>query len=62
MKKVVFGGFCLLSGIILFTIMEGLHISLVYGSNIPDMIVKLIGVALAVYGFALGISGLKSED
>lgn len=61
MKKVVFGGFCLLSGIILFTLMKGLQISLVYGSNIPDMIVIFISVALAIYGFVLGISGLKSE-
>lgn len=61
MKKVIFGGFCLLSGIILFTLMEGLQISLVHGSNILDMIVIFISVALAIYGFALGISGLKSE-
>jgi hypothetical protein len=61
MKKIIFGGFCLLSGIILFALMEGLQVSLVYGSNIPDMIVIFISVALAIYGFVLGISGLKSE-
>lgn len=29
MKRVVFGGFCLLSGVILYIIMQGMQISLI---------------------------------
>ena len=58
MKKVVFGGFCLLSGVVLYIVMQ---ISLIHSSGILDIIVQLVGVALAIFGFVMGISGLKSE-
>lgn len=61
MKKIIFGGFCLLSGILLFMLMQGLDISLLYGTNVLDILVKAIGIAMAIYGFVLGVSGLKED-
>lgn len=61
MKKVIFGGFCLISGILLFMLMEGIAISPTYGENIPDVLIKLTGISIAIYGFVLGVTGLKDE-
>lgn len=52
----------MLSGILLFGLMKGLDISLMYGTSLPDTFVTLLAVLLAVYGFILGFQEMRGAE
>jgi hypothetical protein len=61
MKKVIFGGFCLVAGILLFCL--SFFISSIDGvdRDIWIFISLFAGVPLAVLGLILGFSGLRED-
>jgi len=59
MKKVIFGGFCLIAGVLLFCL------SLMTLNNTGNTIyghIAMLGAALGVFGLILGIVGLRKDD
>lgn len=60
MKKTVFGGFCLLGGILLAVLTGALNFCPFGGYG--DIVLEIIGAALSVYGFVLGFLQLKKEN
>ena len=65
MKKVVFGGFCIIAAILLFWMSDSITFitgSSTYASSIPEFILKILSVGLGVFGFTLGIKGLREKE
>lgn len=58
MKKIIFGGFCMISGILLLwlSITEGFYINI----NLTPLM-TVISFLLLIGGFVMGIIGLKDK-
>ena len=59
MKKIVWGGFCLIAGILLFWTSSSMDLYM--DTNIPEIILKLLAVAFSIYGLVLGFTGLRKD-
>ena len=65
MKRIVFGGFCMLSGAVVTAMM--VWAGAACAPELPVVLTGIAGFCLALYGFALGLQALgdgteKQED
>ena len=65
MKRIVFGGFCMLSGAVAVAMM--VWAGTAWAPELPIVLTGMAGFCLALYGFALGLQALgdgteKQED
>jgi len=64
-EKVIFGGFCIIAAILLFWMSDSITFipgASTYASSIPEFILKVLSTGLFVFGFALGIKGLREKE
>ena len=59
MKKIVWGGFCLIAGILLFWMFD--TVDILYGTNIPEVLMRIAAVVLGISGLVLGFQGLRKD-
>jgi hypothetical protein len=60
MKKIVFGGFCMISGLLLFGLTAAMPASFFVNMSLFPL-ARMLSVLLFVVGFVLGVIGLKEK-
>lgn len=58
MKKVVWGGFCMIASILLFWMFSTITIT---SSNLPELALKILSVGFGIYGLVVGLQGLRKD-
>lgn len=61
MKKIVFGGFYMIVGVLLFATIFTADRSIIWGTGIPEVLLYLAAAALVITGLIYSIKGLKQE-
>jgi len=60
MKKIVFGGFCMIGGILLF-MLAALEPGSLYANGNLVPVIKILSILLFVWGIVLGVTGLRED-